>query len=478
MAALIAALAWSYFFRKTAMPQLPKLNLKKQTVATTALIALGAIFVSFVQNQTTLYTSDEVFSAVNFASLPKFQCISNYALPNNHLFFNAINGTIFSWSNDLVFTGRLISLFCYWATLCLTWFFLKKWTDSRWLSSLILLVLALQFPVLGFSWQARGYELVLLFSCLSLGTFVGYFTKRSPYLLTLHTVCNVVGILTLPTFLYWWLGLLLAGSLVQGFERKPDKPFITSSILGFSASFILYLPLLSFSGIGAVTDNKYVQSENTTHLHFLSHLNERHYFDGLFSEWFCVDNGSVFLGIMGLLLPMLLFAKSSKYRERMVLGVAYYSIGIAFLCMSVFILKLPYYRNMIAHGYLALLVPIIAILPYFRSKYMRPILGALLLIIAAVFAKKNYTRIPNNLYYYDVAHEFKKNKKTKININPLRPIYLDYESFYWWYVLQKKYPGQKLQIKPNRPKSSQPASQIVQHDSLSHTDPGLYQMLD
>ncbi|MCF8243953.1 MAG: hypothetical protein K9J37_01225 [Saprospiraceae bacterium] len=385
---------------------------------------------------------------------------------------------LFGWADDLVLTGRLISLFCYMATVFLTWHFLSKWTDAHWLRWPILLVITLQFPALGFSWQARGYEMVLLFSCLSLGTFIHYFNSGSTRFLPLHAACNMAGIFTLPTYLYWWLGLLLAGLMIQFFDKRIDKPYLKWSTLAICGSLILYLPLLSFSGLHSLTDNKYVQAETTGHLDFLLNLNKGNYFDGLFSEWFAASNVSFGVGLIAMLLPILLFKKPNGKRHQKLLGIAFYCIVFAFVFTSTFILRLPYYRNLIAHGYLAILCPIIAVLPYSHSKYGRRFFWVLLLLIAAIFIKMNMPRIPNDLYHYPVSHEFKKNNQIPINIDIPKPIYLDYEQFYWWYVLNKQYPNISLKILPNRPRADNLESQIIQHDSLSHRDKGIYQLVE
>ena len=320
--------------------------------------------------------------------------------------------------------------------------------------------------------------MVLLLSCLSLGTFIQYFNSGSTKFLPLHAACNMAGIFTLPTYLYWWLGLLLASTLIQIFEKRIDKPFLRCSILAICGSLILYLPLLSFSGIHSLTDNKYVQAENTGHLQFLLNLNKGNYFDGLFSEWFAVSTVSFSVGLVAVLLPILLFIKPNGKRHQKLLGIAFYCIVFAFVFTSTFILRLPYYRNLIAHGYLAILIPIIAILPYFQSNYGRRFLGLLLLLIAVVFIKINRPRIPNDLYYYHVSHEFNKNNQIPIKIDASKPIYLDYEQFYWWYVLNKQYPNISLKILPNRPRATYPESQIIQYDSLSHRDQGVYQLIE
>ncbi len=478
VAGFLAALTWTVLLWKTPWPPMPKIRLNKNTAGTYSLILVGSILLSLAFNQNITYSSDEVFSALNFAALPIFQTISNYPLPNNHLFFNLINGLLFGWADDLVLTGRVISLFCYLATVCLTWHFLSKWTDAKWLRWPILLVIALQFPVLGFSWQARGYEMVLLFSCLSLGTFVQYFNSGSSKFLPLHAACNMAGIFTLPTYLYWWLGLLLASVLIQIFEKRIDKPYFKWSTLAICGSLILYLPLFSFSGIHSLTANKYVQAESTSHLQFLLNLNKGNYFDGLFSEWFAASTISFWVSLLAVLLPMLLFRKPNGKRHQIILGITFYCIIIAFVFTSTFILRLPYYRNLIAHGYLAILSPIIAVLPYFQSKNGHRFLGAFLLLIAAIFIKKNAHRIPNDLYYYQVSHEFNKNNGIPINIDTLKPIYLDYEQFYWWYVLNKQYPNINSKILWNRPRADYSESQIIQKDSLSHRDQGVYQLIE
>src|SRR6185437_2523019 len=105
---------------------------------------------------------DEVFSAVNCAAVPVFQCMAYYMLPNNHIFFNVLNNILFHNAGDQVLTGRLISLFA--------WLVLVKWAyywfagqfKNRLFAFLASIVLAVQFSTWGFAFQARGYELYAL----------------------------------------------------------------------------------------------------------------------------------------------------------------------------------------------------------------------------------------------------------------------------------------------------------------------------
>ena len=160
--ALIAAIVWTVLVRKSKPFVLPKLSLKKNSLIIYSIIIIIGTALSYIANVHLRHGTDEIFSAYNFASLPAFQCLSYYALPNNHILFNFLNGINKFWCDDLVITGRIFSLICYVLTLCITWNFMQKWIQSILLRSFALLLLAVQLPVWGFSSQARGYEFLLL----------------------------------------------------------------------------------------------------------------------------------------------------------------------------------------------------------------------------------------------------------------------------------------------------------------------------
>lgn len=433
--------------------KLPKLTWKipsRNSIAEYVSICAIGTTISLAVNWSTIYTSDEVFSATNFASLPFFQTISNYPKPNNHLLFNALNKLLFFGSDDLVFTGRLISLAFYNLTLCATWIYLKKWKLANLLKCLILSAMAVQFPVLGFSWQARGYEMVLFFSMVSFISLMDYLENGNNSKLILHSICNIAGIFTLPSYLYWWAGLGLAAMLYQIYQRELKLNYLKTTAIAIAASLISYLPLLCFSGIASLTENKYVAGEKVTRWHFLTHLNERHYFEGLFSEWFCAPNTVLFIGIAAILLPILFLAFKQKKAKNKAVGIVSISMVLAFLAMSIFLLRLPYYRNLLAHGYLFLLIVLLCLAIFISSKTGQYILGASLLFFVAFSVKTNLARLPNDLYYYHVQHEYEKAQNTQVDIDTQKPIYLDYEDFYWWYLLRQQYDGQHLLILPNR----------------------------
>ena len=472
--ALLASVVGAFFCWKTPYSALPKFDLKKQQIFIYAGIALVGVALSLNANFHTIYSADEVFSALNFATLPIFQTLSYYALPNNHPFFNSISG----WVDDPVMSGRIISMICYVGVLLFTWYFLKKWPMSNWLRAVLLLVIAFQFPVWGFSGQARGYEMVLLFSCLSFGAFYNYHGTGSKYWLPFHTAFNVAGMLTIPTYLYWWAGLLLASIIFQLSNRRLDWAYIRSSIIGFTITLILYLPLLTFSGLQSITHNKYVKPADTSRGHFLTNLNEQKYFDVLFKEWFCIDHAVVLIGATCIAFPILLFIYKWKNKPHRTLGTIYFSILFAFFGMAVVMLKFPFTRNLIAHGYLTLLIALIALTELFKSKKMQILLALTLLLFAGYSAKQNYKKIPYHLYYYDVAGYIKKVGQYNTDFKTGSTAYLDDDCFYWWYILRKQHPEKKLEIEYNKARFNRQDYCIVPLDSLPPVNAELYQLLE
>jgi hypothetical protein len=441
------------------------------------IMALGLLF-SAISNWHTLYAFDEVFSAVNFASLPTFQSWSYYILPNNHLFFNMFNHNLFSWSDDLVAGGRIISMTSYILVLLLSWNFLKKWIDQPWMRWIVLISLALQFPVWGFSGQARGYELVLLFSCLSMVCFWGYWMEGKKHLLLPHVVAIVLGMFTLASFLYWMTGLMLASLLMMAGRKKIDWIYVLYMACGMCILFLCYLPFLGFSGLASMTDNQYMKATAATSLEFIPKLfSDGNYYRHLFAEWFCFDLLARFPGYILLLLPLVSLAvkwNNKPYRDLMKL---YVSMLLAFLLVCIVMKNMPFNRNMIAHGYFVWLVLLLVLSTVFKNEKIRKGFFALMLVATVFSTRENYHFMDYGLYYYNVNDKYKSLDSCAFNMEPSSTVYLDNESFYWWYVLRKKFPEHKLQVISNRAAFKRQDYAIWMETDSSFIDTSGYKML-
>ena len=165
---------------------------------------------------------DEVFSAVNCAGIHPFQSLSYYMLPNNHIGFNFVNGILFHFAKDKVFTGRLISLIAYFGiSISIYMFFLKTLTNN-WLSIVSTLLVLIQFPVWGFSYQARGYEWYALAGIICFITLYFYILEHKKVLLYINTAALIIGYFFIPTFFYMHLAQIVFMGMYQLLSKKTN----------------------------------------------------------------------------------------------------------------------------------------------------------------------------------------------------------------------------------------------------------------
>ncbi len=478
LTALVASIGWAVIVWRSKWPGFPKLTLKKNTVLVYAGIALAGIALSVAANLHTKYGTDEVFSALNFASLPSFQCFSFYPLPNNHILFNVINGINSLWHFDLVESGRILSLICYVIVLCSSWFFLQKWIRSNWIRSLSLLVLALQFPAWGFSGQARGYELLLLLSLLSLITFWQYWFEKENYLLPFHIIFNVAGILTVPSYLYWWAGLVIASLLIMLWEKRIDRSYIKASVTGAFMTVLVFLPLLSFSGIASLNSNVYVRPRNANLWDLIKDISDNIYFKGLFDEWFSFGSSTFLIGIACVLCPLLMFFYPPHNKKYRAMGILYFSMMSAFCLMTAIMLRVPFNRIMIAHGFVSLMFVLIMLMTLVKSRLARMAFGFVLSAGILYSAYINFNRIPVNLYYFDNNSYCNKLSESKTLFRPGCTVYLDDECFYWQYILTSRYPNHGIRFLLNVPSFNSQDYCIMPIGFKPPSDTTLYRMVE
>ncbi|WP_420458971.1 hypothetical protein [Neolewinella sp.] len=269
---LLALLAGSYLlysWRQTERHPAPSV---RQHISRRDLLALATL--SLLQLSLWAYANyllppayDEVFSAMHAAGAGPFRALTYYMLPNNHVSFNVLNGTLFGWwTDDLVLTGRLISLAAYLALGALQYCWLRTLLHDRFAAFALVVLVAVLLPVWGFAAQARGYMLLLLFSW---GAFVAVWryasgrpdspdSYRGGRMQWLLSGCCLLAYATVPVFLYLHLALLGWISLGWLRARRVDWSLIASQLVAGVGIFLFYLPAISFSGLGAITSNRYV----------------------------------------------------------------------------------------------------------------------------------------------------------------------------------------------------------------------------
>ena len=382
-----------------------------------------------------LYATDEVFSALNFADKPFFQTISHYPLPNNHIFYNSINHWFKYISDDLVFAGRLFSGVFTAIMMVNIYIFSGNFTQSKVTRILIILLLLSVFPIMGFSTQARGYSLHLLLGWIAFAQLYYYSRTHEGSNMIFYIFVNALGMWTMPSYLYLWVGLSCGFCVKMIKETKLDHRFVLSTLQIFIIVLILYLPTVTFSGWASILDNKYVESGQESTIVFIKNALTNGYFQGLFNDFF--GTGSyTWLGVFMILLSFILAWLGRKKTD---LGLYVFSLILVFLMMSIVLRKLPFYRNLVSHGlmiwYLSLIL--IVVLIEDRKRIYNYFLSFFLLTLISYFTYANFNKFPFHLYYYDVngfgnslaTYDVSDFKDTKVFIHE--------ESFFWHTPMKK-----------------------------------------
>lgn len=293
-----------------------------------------------------LPANDEVFSAVECTEQHPIRLLSYYMLPNNHIYFNFINKTLFSWFGDFVQSGRLISLLAYIATLLVVFRFLSRLISNQLLAFIALLPIALQFHTWGFAAQARGYELQLLYGWLSLTSLYSYVIRDKEKMLYLNTVCNIIGFLLIPSYLYFYLAQLAYIAIKKLFFHRINAVYYIQQLILFSAVFIFYSPAILFSGAHSITSNSWVtpiKDNIPDYLPLFMPTFTRFIID-CFSG---VDGFASILCYIFFAAPLTLFLSKDKRHKN--IALFYLTLWVIYIVYSIWARRTPFHRTLIIH---------------------------------------------------------------------------------------------------------------------------------
>jgi hypothetical protein len=373
--------------------------------ATSLLLGLTGLWVYGNCNIQMAY--DEAFSAVFVADAHPFHGLSYYMLPNNHVLFNLINNLIGAHLSNLVLTGRLISLFAYIGLGCILYLWFKRIVQNPWVAVAIVFAASSLLPVWGFSFQARGYMLLL---CASWAAFISiqiYFEGRRRFWLVLLSASCFVGYTTLPSFLYFHLSALCFAVFLQFRMKEIDWDFWKSQVWIGVLVFLFYTPALTFSGIAAFSENRYVRPTDMLHIDFA------HQFISQLPEYanYGISNVLDARSIAGPLifvLPLLLlpFAKNRTIKQ---VGLFAAVLFLTSLLIIIAMKATPFYRTLIFHLQFGIVAGFLLVIEGFQriSVFWNNRRKDLIVIVAffalSVFqTNRNLPFMSYTLYYYDI----------------------------------------------------------------------------
>ena len=202
------------------------------------------------------YHYDEAWSFVHFSGVGFVQTAVYYPLPNNHIFYNLVSRLFGFLPLPAEVSTRLPSFF---ASFIATWYFFKL--AHRYFSSTLALFVTILFaaacPVILYSVEGRGYGFLICCTVL-LFYAADHFTgpqKDRKYRL-LYISAMIVGLYTMPAFLFTVFatsGITGGYDLVQKRWRSLWIFLLDNAIAGL-AVFLLYAPVVYFSGLAALSN--------------------------------------------------------------------------------------------------------------------------------------------------------------------------------------------------------------------------------
>ncbi|MCE3278816.1 MAG: hypothetical protein K0S44_1007 [Bacteroidetes bacterium] len=226
-----------------------------------SILSVQALYFSFLSWSLPI-SYDEAWTYLNFTSKSVLTSASYYPAPNNHVFYSILtNLTDFFPLNDPKIKMRslnvifsLLTSYCFFKLLC-------KFFNTG-VAFITLILFTFSYPLTLYGIQARGYELLILFTLITTYSLISYINEPNRKYLYIYGIAVSLGFYTIPSFLYPFISLqlfLLAYTL-KSKNFRVLKAFIQSGVVAGVIVSILYTPIFFISGIHSITSNSYVQS--------------------------------------------------------------------------------------------------------------------------------------------------------------------------------------------------------------------------
>ncbi len=209
---------------------------------------------------------DEAYSYLAFSSRPLYVTVSDYNDPNNHVFHNVLVSMTSVFAGNREWALR-IPAFIAGLLIVPVSFLIASRCGGRISGILAGVIAATSSVLIEYSALARGYSLVCLMALLCLAFVVSLSRRRNPAAEMGLIIAAVLGMWTVPTFLYAVVPLT-AGLCITRYmlTRQVNDAFWQFCRLWFGIAvgcLIVYLPVLLVSGPQPLVANRYVVALGT-----------------------------------------------------------------------------------------------------------------------------------------------------------------------------------------------------------------------
>jgi hypothetical protein len=203
---------------------------------------------------------DEAFTYMEFAAKPWWRGISDYTLPNNHLFHTLLVHltTRFGDSDILIrlptFIGGVL--------LIPATYMLGTLLFSPWSALFAAGIVSVSSMIIEYSVNARGYTLQTLFFLIQFAAAVTLVQKPNRAAWVVFVISAALGFYTIPSMLYGFLVIMVWMGLCLLYFRQWWRivSLITACAVTMGITMVLYSPVHIVSAISSVTSNPFVDA--------------------------------------------------------------------------------------------------------------------------------------------------------------------------------------------------------------------------
>jgi 4-amino-4-deoxy-L-arabinose transferase-like glycosyltransferase len=212
---------------------------------------------------------DEAYTFMAFASRGLWHVITDYHLPNNHVFHSVLVMISSTLLGSEPWAIRMPAFIAGTLLIPVTYMVARIFYDKQ--VALVSAAWVASAPVLiGYASNARGYSLVSLFTLLIIALGVYVKEKKSLVGWTIFVILAALGFYTLPTMLYpfgammtWMFLSVIFDQVSEDYREGSKVQFVLKYLVPVSAAvlflvIVLYSPIFWKSGIQSVVGNGFV----------------------------------------------------------------------------------------------------------------------------------------------------------------------------------------------------------------------------
>jgi hypothetical protein len=240
------------------------MEIKKTENEATFLTKIGIILLFVLPIFTTLFyaitlpvSCDEAFTFLNFTHKGYTASMTNYPDPNNHVLHSLLtNVTNHIPGLSTLLKLRISSLLISFFTSLVLYKFISTHFNKK-MAIMVVAISSMLFLNIYYGYMSRGYALVNFFFVGSLFCAFNIIkNSNGTKNWILFSILSIFGFFTIPSYLYPFLTL---NCFILLFQPKNiwKQMAINSCVL--LLVFLLYLPIITHNGIGAITNNIFVK---------------------------------------------------------------------------------------------------------------------------------------------------------------------------------------------------------------------------